>query len=115
MPRDIRKICFDILKAITELQDFTNDKKIADYHNSRMLQMAVERGFEIIGEALRRMRDEFPNEFFSISDGRKIIDFRNILTHGYDAISDEIVWNAIENNLSILKTEVESISNKINE
>ncbi len=77
-----------------------------------MLQMAVERGFEIIGEALRRMRDEFPENFASVSDGRKIIDFRNILTHGYDVISDEIVWNAIENNLVVLKKEVEHISSK---
>jgi|ERR1044072_166530 uncharacterized protein with HEPN domain len=115
MPRDVRKICFDILKAIGELQDFTKDKKFADYRNSRMLQMAVERGFEIIGEALRRMSVEFPVEFSSISDGRKIIDFRNILTHGYDVISDEIVWNAIENNLDILKIEIENISSKANE
>jgi uncharacterized protein with HEPN domain len=74
MPRDIRKICFDILKAVTELQDFTDDKEFVDYGKSRMLQMAVERGFEIIGEALRRMREEFPENFAAVSDGRNCLE-----------------------------------------
>jgi uncharacterized protein with HEPN domain len=51
MPRDIRKICFDILQAVKGLEDFTVNKNFADYQSDRMLQMAVERGFEIIGEA----------------------------------------------------------------
>jgi uncharacterized protein with HEPN domain len=66
---------------------FTRNNSFEDYCDDRMLQMAIERGFEIMSEELRRMREEFPK----ISDGRKIIDFRNILTHGYDVISDEIV------------------------
>ena len=71
--------------------------------------MAVERELEIIGEALKRMKSGFEDVFVRIRDGRKIIDFRNILAHGYDAISDEVVWSIIENNLSILKKEMQDI------
>jgi len=109
MPRDIRKICFDILQAVEELEEFTLDKSLANYQKDRMLKMAVERELEIIGEALKRMKSGFEDVFVRIRDGRKIIDFRNILAHGYDAISDEVVWSIIENNLSILKKEMQDI------
>lgn len=113
MPRDLRKNCFDILQAIAEIEDFTANKTLTDYQANRMLKMAVEREYEIIGEALRRMEIDFPERFLQISDGRKIIDFRNILAHGYDAISDEIVWSITENNLQVLNTEIQQIFEKI--
>lgn len=113
MPRDSRKICFDILQAIGEIEEFTRSKTLADYQSNRMLKMAVEREYEIIGEALRRMETEFPEKFLQISDGRRIIDFRNILAHGYDAISDEIVWSITQNNLKKLKAEIQEIFKEI--
>lgn len=113
MPRDLRKICFDILQAIAEIEDFTANKMLTDYQTNRMLKMAVEREYEIIGEALRRVETEFPEKFLQISDGRKIIDFRNILAHGYDSISDEIVWSITQNNLQVLKAEIQQIFEKI--
>lgn len=116
MPRDLRKTCFDILQAVEEIERFTTGKTLADYQTNRMLKLAVERDYEIIGEALRRMEIDFPDEFLTVSDGRRIIDFRNILAHGYDAISDEIVWSITENNIKVLKKEVEQIfENKNNE
>jgi uncharacterized protein with HEPN domain len=107
MPRDLRKICFDILQAISEVEEFTRNKTLPDYQNDRMLKMAIEREYEIIGEALRRIETEFPEKFVQITDGRKIIDFRNILAHGYDAISDEIVWSITQGNMQKLKLEIQ--------
>lgn len=109
MPRDLRKTCFDILQTVAEIEDFTANKTLADYKANRMLKLAVERGYEIVGEALRRMETEFPERFLQISDGRKIIDFRNILAHGYDSISDEVVWSVTQNNLQKLKSEIQKI------
>jgi uncharacterized protein with HEPN domain len=99
------------LQAIEEIEAFTGDKTLADYKANRMMKLAVERAYEIIGEALKRMNDEFPLAFGQITDGRKIIDFRNILAHGYDAVADEIVWSVTQNNLKQLKTEVEDLLN----
>lgn len=113
MPRDLRKTGFDILQAILEIEEFIAGKAFADYKANRMLKMAIEREYEIIGEALRRMEIDFPVQFSQISDGRRIIDFRNILAHGYDAVSDEIVWSVTENNLKILKKEIEQTFEKL--
>ncbi|CAN5401312.1 DUF86 domain-containing protein [soil metagenome] len=109
MPRDLRKTCFDISQAIAEIEEFTANKTFAEYKVNRMLKMAIEREYEIIGEALRRMETDFPAQFLQISDGRRIIDFRNLLAHGYDSVADEIVWSVTENNLKILKKEIGQI------
>ena len=77
-----------------------------------MIRLAVERDYEIIGEALKRMELRFGEDFSSITDGRKIIDLRNLLAHGYDDIADEIVWDITKSNLTRLRSEIEEILNK---
>ena len=47
-----------------------------------------------------------------ITDKRKIIGLRHILTHDYDLVSPEIIWKILTNNLPLLKKEVEEILNK---
>lgn len=74
-----------------------------------MLRLAVERDYEIIGEALRRIELRFPTRFLSIRDGRKIIDFRNLLAHGYDDVADEIVWAITTSNIDVLRRDVTKI------
>ncbi|MGH9946267.1 MAG: HepT-like ribonuclease domain-containing protein [Pyrinomonadaceae bacterium] len=90
MPHDIRKLCFDILKAISEISEFIKPLNFDQYRENRLLKLAVEREYEIIGETLRRMELRFNDNFQKITEGRKIIDFRNILSHGYDSVSNEI-------------------------
>jgi len=57
-----------------------------------MLQSAVERQAEIIGEALRQASDLEPSLADEIPELRRIIAFRNRLAHGYADVSAEIVW-----------------------
>lgn len=111
MLHDIRKLCFDILKAIAEIHDFTKGIDLDQYRKSRVVKLAVERDYEIIGEALKRMQIRFESEFLHITDGRKIIDFRNLLAHAYDDIADEIVWDITNFNLTTLQSEIEDILN----
>lgn len=113
MPRDVRKIYFDILHAIEGIEEFTRDKTLEDYQSNRMLRLAVEREYEIIGEAIKRLESEFAASFSNITDGRKMIDFRNILIHGYDSISDDIVWSITQNNLKTLKNEIERLHKEV--
>jgi uncharacterized protein with HEPN domain len=111
MQHDIRKVCFDILKAITEIRDFTGGIDLDQYRKNRIVKLAVERDYEIIGEALKRLQTRFQSEFLMITDGRKIIDFRNLLAHAYDDIADEIVWDITNSNLVTLQSEIEHILN----
>ena len=71
-----------------------------------MLQSGVERKFEIIGEALNRIKRDAPEMLDQIREHRSIISFSNILVHGYNGISNRIVWGIIEENLDNLIEDV---------
>lgn len=68
-----------------------------------MLRSACERQFEIIGEAMTRLRDRHPEVFGQIRDAPTIIAFRNRLIHGYDTVDSEIVWDVIQDKLPSLE------------
>jgi uncharacterized protein with HEPN domain len=72
-------------------------------------QAAVERKFEVIGEALTRLvRMESPI-LDCIPGYQRIISFRNVIAHGYDAIDHEIVWDVVVNHLPALRDEVDEL------
>lgn len=70
-----------------------------------MLRAAVERKFEIIGEALKQMFQYDPEQEAYITHAPRIIAFRNQLIHGYSRVSDEVVWSIIHDYLPLLKDE----------
>ena len=106
MKEKIEKLLLDISNSIENIESFTKGKTYKDYQHDTLLQSAVERQFEIIGEALNRMErvDEEITE--KIGEHRKIVGFRNILAHGYDAVSDRVVWDICVNSLSKLKSDI---------
>jgi uncharacterized protein with HEPN domain len=67
----------------------------------------VERNFQIIGEALRRLERSDPTTAARISDYRAVIGLRNRLVHNYDDIDNEEVWQIIQHFLPILRRETE--------
>jgi uncharacterized protein with HEPN domain len=81
----------------------------ADFKNAITVSDAVERRLCIIGEALWRI-DKLDKDA-KISDKQKTIGLRHILTPEYDLINPEIIWKLIENNLPVLKEEVNNILN----
>ena len=74
-----------------------------------MLRAAVERQFEIIGEAQNRLFRLEPDLADRITDGRRIIAFRNILVHAYAQIENRVVWGVIESELKTLETDVAAL------
>ena len=106
MSEVIAKLRYDILKAVDCIQQFTAGASLEDYAGNVLLRSAVERQFEIIGEALRRIGREDLNVLEGIRDYRKIIGFRNILAHGYDSITDAVVWEIIQVSLPLLLEDV---------
>lgn len=72
-----------------------------------MLRAAVERKFEIIGEALSKLSKADPAIASHIAEHAGIIAFRNILIHGYAEMDDRLVWDIVENNL--LRREVDEL------
>ncbi|HBY93643.1 MAG TPA: hypothetical protein DEP84_06680 [Chloroflexi bacterium] len=109
MTFEVKKLLYDRDRAIELITHFTYGKQLADYKADALLRSAVERQFEIIGEALNRLKKVDPGTLARISDYQRIIGFRNVLAHGYDVISDEIVWDVVENKLPRLGQEIEEI------
>ena len=74
-----------------------------------MLRSAVERQFEIIGEALRRLSKEDTASAARVSEHQRIIAFRNILIHSYAEVDDLVVWDILQTKLPSLRREVEAL------
>lgn len=106
MNNKIKKLLFDILTAINNIDNYIgNEKYFEIYDNNSMLQDAVERNIEIIGEAMNKLLIIEPK--IEISNSRRIVDARNKIIHGYDDIENAQIWGIIINHLPTLKQEVE--------
>ena len=105
MVEEIKKYLFDINEAILSIENYLGEKRnFNTYLENKMLRRAIEREFEIIGEAMNRM-DKLDSEI-PISAKSQIISMRNRVIHGYDKIDDGIVWGTIVRHLPILKQEI---------
>lgn len=109
LPLEVKKYLFDIQEACDLLAQFTSGKTLAQYEADPLLRSAVERQFEVVGEALGRMIKLDPAMASSISDHQRIIAFRNRLIHGYADISHDLVWGVLQTNLPKLRREVQEL------
>jgi uncharacterized protein with HEPN domain len=102
MQRDPSAYLIDILEAAAAIQAATEAIDENQYTSTRLIRSSVEREFITIGEALKVIAQRSPQLFASIPDGRRIIDFRNLLTHEYQNVRDRAVWGAIQVDLPVL-------------
>ena len=107
-PRSAR-LLEDIRDAADFIRESAKGKALADYSGNRMLRQAVERNFEIIGEALKRLAARDPQAAARIGEHRQIIAFRNVLIHGYDLVDHALVWSTIETQVPALLKDVEAL------
>ena len=109
MQLEVKKYLYDIAAASEHITAFTAGKTFADYEGDAMLRAAVERQFEIIGEALGQLARFDEAIAARITDYRRIIAFRNILVHGYAQVDDRLVWDIVETSLPPLRREVAAL------
>lgn len=109
MKDEIKEYLEDILREACEIKEFTVGKDFEQYTKDRLLKAGVERKFEIIGEALNRIKSLDDDILEEVQEYRSIISFRNILAHGYDIVEDKIVWGIIENDLDVLVEGIEKL------
>ena len=103
------KYFFDALTAARAIQKFSQGKTFEDYCADEMLSSAIERKFEIIGEALNRVKRRYPDDIEAIGDWPGIIGFRNILAHAYDHVEDAVVWGIVTRQIPEFIRELEEI------
>ena len=109
MDIELKTWLYDILNAIIEIESFLSDspKDFSEYQNDLKTRRAVERNIEIIGEAMSRILNK--DSSIVLSNSRKIVDTRNRIIHGYDSVSDDIIWGIVTSHLPLLKSEVDKL------
>ena len=91
---------------------FCTGKTREDYLSDTLLRSAVERQFEIIGEALNRAAQLDAIVESSVPDLRRIVGMRNRIIHGYDSVDDELIWSIVEDNLPPLRVTLSALLSK---
>jgi uncharacterized protein with HEPN domain len=108
MELEIKKYLFDIKESIDSIENYLGERRdFTIYMSDKMLRRAIEREFEIIGEAMAKL--DRLDDSIKISSKRQIISMRNRVIHGYDKIDHEIVWGTIVRHLPILKKEINDL------
>ena len=111
MKDEIKKYLYDILESIESVYLYLGNKRnFFEYEKNKLLRRAIEREFEIIGEAMNRilkLEKDFP-----IKNARRIINLRNWVIHGYDKVDDVIIWGIISKDLPKLNKEVKELLGK---
>jgi len=103
------KLLEDIRDAAAFIREVANGKSLAEYSADRLLRQPIERNFEIIGEAMKRLAQHDVETAARIGDYRQIIAFRNVLIHGYDLVDHALVWSAVDSQIPSLLHDVEGL------
>ncbi len=99
---------WDMLQATREVQDMVRDRDLEAFLNDRVLLRAVERGFEIIGEAARRVSPAYMSSHPEIP-WRKIIGQRNILAHEYGQVDHALLYNSAVEDVPALIAQLQAL------
>ena len=108
MDNEVKTWLKDIEQAIIEINSFIPEiKNFKDFQKDLKTKRAIERNIEIIGEAMSRILKVSSD--IKISHTRKIVDTRNRIIHGYDSVSEDILWGIVIRNLPDLEKEVKEL------
>lgn len=111
MQHNIEMYLLDISNSIDSIYEYLGEERnFKRYESNKLLRRAVEREFEIIGEAVNRIMKLDPD--VNISNSRRIVNLRNWVIHAYDNVDHVIIWGIIDKDLPLLKEQVSNLLNK---
>lgn len=87
-----------IIKAMDDIFDYTKDINLQDFENKKMIRDAVERNFQIIGEASKYIPDTIKCDYHHIP-WHKMQGFRNVIVHDYDGLDVISIWYTVKKDL----------------
>jgi len=109
MDNEIKAWLYDILQSINEIDSYYEDRPriFEEFQTDIKTKRAIERNLEIIGEAVKRILEK--DNSFRVNHAKQIVGTRNRIIHGYDSVSDELIWSIVINHLPKLKTEISDL------
>lgn len=99
----------DAYRACEHIMLFIGQHTLSDYNANLILQAAVERKFEIVGEALRRAEVADESVADTVPDLRRIVGLRNRIIHGYDTVDNELIWQITQVNVPELIKQLKAV------
>lgn len=107
-PRDDRTYFQDMIDAARYIFRFTDGMKFHEFERNELVRSAVERKFEILGEAAKGVSASFRKRYPNVP-WEKVIGHRNVIAHEYGEILVERLWLVVERHLPGLLTQLEEI------
>lgn len=112
MRREPAAFLWDIRESSERIREFIAGRDFDAFSKNLLIQSAVERQLEIIGEALNQLSKVAPDTAAKIPQFRQIIAFRNILIHGYAVLDQTIVWKVVHEHLPVLQERAQRLLDK---
>lgn len=106
--RDDLAYLMHIRDSLREIETFIEGESYESFLENRMLQNAVMRSFEVVGEAAWRVSPEF-REAHRELPWRSMSDFRNKLIHDYFGLDLEVIWKTATQEAPALLVRIESL------
>jgi len=115
MQRDTRAYLSDVIEACEAIEQALTGVGLASYAANRLVRSAVEREFIIVGEAMASLSRLSPQLFARVTHSRRIVDFRNQLTHQYSDVDDAVVWLIARHDAPVLHAECAALLKELDE
>lgn len=113
MKKNNKIFLIHILEAIKNIEDFVKDIATEDeFTSNRLVRDAVLRNFQVIGEAVKRLDEDFIKNNTEV-EWEKVIGMRNFIIHEYFGVDLKIVWETIKKDLPKFKTNIKKLLKSI--
>jgi len=108
-PRSALPHLIHMHEAASGIVRYTAGRTFEQFMADPVLRLATERLFEIVGEALNRLRRDDPATAGRLTDAAKIVGFRNVVAHVYDRIDYDRMWATMQTSVPVLIRELEAL------
>ena len=112
--RHDRRYLYDIIECRDRVADYVRGVSEEDYHVNPMLQDALVRNIEVVGEAVKNLSTEITDAHANIA-WRQIARMRDKIAHHYFRINLDVVWKTATDDLPTLRPQIAAIYEKLEE
>lgn len=113
MQRDARTRLYDASKACEHITSFVAGKSVEDVASDVMLSSALERQFEILGEALNAFERLHPEAAARLEEVSVAIAMRNLISHEYFSMDPKTLVQTAQDDIPALKSKLEAVLNEV--